>query len=229
MPNARLRSLKNAWTGLETVALLAWLLLSGLVVAFLGLANEMREGELDAFDTHILQSLRQPGQPHLALGPIWLQESLRDVTALGSVTLIVLIMLIAALALVWHDRKRQAAVLVLLVPLSFLSNALIKALYGRPRPGFVLAGMTSFSNSFPSGHTTVSTAAYLVLAVVLASLETRRNRRVLVMAIAGGICILIGLSRVYLGMHWPSDVVAGWMLGSFWALLSVPLSRERRV
>ncbi|MBL6612405.1 MAG: phosphatase PAP2 family protein [Alphaproteobacteria bacterium] len=102
-----------------------------------------------------------------------------------------------------------------------LRASLFKYLYGRPRPDFAIAGIDVLSNSFPSGHTSVSTTTYLVIAALLSRSQHSRHANATVFAIAATLCLLIGLSRIYLGAHWPSDVLAGWMLGGSWALIAI--------
>ena len=98
------------------------------------------------------------------------------------------------------------------------SSQLTKALYGRPRPDVVPHDVYVYSGSFPSGHSTMSTAAFLTLAMLVASLETKRRSKALAYGLAAAVIVGVGFSRVYLGVHWPIDVLAGWCLGSAWAL-----------
>jgi undecaprenyl-diphosphatase len=204
----------------EIALLVAWIAVAGAIWSFLALGSEMREGELAAFDLRLLLAMRQPDNPHLAAGPPWLLECMRDVTALGGVTLLTIITVISVIALAAHGRKVQAAVLAVSVPLAQASSDLFKAFYGRARPSFAIYGDLPISQSFPSGHSTVATATYFLLAVIVASLETRLSTKVLVFAVAALLSIMIGISRVYLGVHWPSDVIAGWFLGAAWALVA---------
>ncbi len=180
----------------------------------------MREGELAAFDYRLLLALRQPDKPHVGAGPIWLLECMRDVTALGGVTLLTLVTVISVIALLAHGRKAQAVVLAVAVPLAQVSSDIFKTFYGRARPSFAIYGDLPVSQSFPSGHSTVATATYFLLAVIVASLETKVSTKILSFAVAAFISIVIGVSRVYLGVHWPSDVIAGWFLGAAWALIA---------
>lgn len=194
--------------------------LAGAIWAFLKLGSEMREGEFARFDLALLSALRMPGDMHRATGPHWLLESMRDITALGGVSVLTLITLIGATILLAHRRTIQTLVLLVCVPLARLSTALFKDLYDRPRPSFAIYGDLPMSMSFPSGHSTAATATYFVLAVIVASLEPRPSMKALAFAVAAMLALLIGFSRVYLGVHWPSDVIAGWFLGSAWALVA---------
>ncbi len=215
----------------EIALLLVWIALAGAIWSFLAIGSEMREGELTAFDLWVLDALRRHGQPHVAVGPQWLVESMRDVTALGGFTLLTLVTVLSVIVLAAHHRRVQALVLAVCVPLAQLSGGMFKNLYERARPSFAVYGDLPASMSFPSGHSTVATATYFVLAVIVASLETRRSMKVLAFAVAALLSLMIGVSRVYLGVHWPSDVVAGWCLGAAWALMAavaLRLSRPQR-
>lgn len=96
----------------------------------------------------------------------------------------------------------------------------LKLLYGRPRPDLVPHGVYVYSGSFPSGHSMLSAAVYLTLAALLSTLEPRRAMRPLVWGIAIILMVAVGVSRIYLAVHWPSDVLAGWCAGAGVALLA---------
>lgn len=213
---------------IEIALLAVWIALGSAVWAFLAIGSEMREGELTGPDRLMLEALRLPGQPHHAAGPHWLVESMRDVTALGGITVLSLVTIISVIVLLGHSRRLQALVLGVCVPLAQMSSGLFKDLYERARPSFAIYGDLPTSMSFPSGHSTVATATYLVLAVIVSSLETTRPMKVLGFAVAAFLSIAIGFSRVYLGVHWPSDVIAGWCLGAAWALVAAVALRTAR-
>jgi undecaprenyl-diphosphatase len=210
--------LGRALTAAEARVLAAVALAAGGVWALLLLGGEVREGETSAFDRRIEVALRVPGQPHQPVGPPWLSESLRDVSALGGTTVIVLATLVACAALIFHKLWRRAAVLAGVVALASLSDQVLKRFYDRPRPDFAAAGLVTYAQSFPSGHSTSSAALWLSLAMIAASFERQRRAKSFWFAIAGLIILAVGFSRVYLGVHWPTDVLAGWMLGACWAL-----------
>jgi undecaprenyl-diphosphatase len=203
---------------IEFTVLAVWIAAASAVLGFLHIADEMHEGELDAYDRAILSALRVPGDPHAAIGPHWLIESMRDVTALGGVTLLVLVTVISVIALLAYRHRLEALVLTVSVVLAQLSSGLFKDFYERVRPTFAVYGDLPTSMSFPSGHSTVSTAAYFLLAVIVADLDPARAVKVLAFAVAALLALMIGFSRVFLGVHWPSDVLAGWCLGAAWAL-----------
>ena len=213
-----LPKVQRLFAHMEARLLALWIALAGAAWAFLRVAGEFREGELTAFDTWVLLRLRHPNNPHQAIGPIWLTDGMRDITSLGSVTVLFFITAVAALILYFHNKKPHAAVLGAAVLLSQLSGDVLKNFYGRVRPAFAVYGTPPVSLSFPSGHSTTATTAYFLLATIAAGLETRTAVRILYFAIAALLALSIGFSRVFLGVHWPSDVMAGWCVGGFWAL-----------
>lgn len=187
--------------------------------AFLTIAGEMAEGETRSLDERLLLMLRVASDPGNPIGPRWLEEAMRDVTALGGFTVLTLITVTAVVALARAGRVRQAGVVAMVVIGAELSSDLLKLAYARPRPDLVPHGSYVYSNSFPSGHSTISVATYLVLAIVLAGLVQRRRSRTMIHAVATLLILSIGFSRVYLGVHWPTDVLAGWALGAAWAVV----------
>lgn len=223
-----LERLRQLAPRIEIALLSAWIAVAAAVWAFLAIGSEMREGELTGFDRAVLTALRVPGDPHTAIGPHWLMESMRDVTALGGITLLLILTVIAVIALAAHGRRIHAQVLAAAVLLAQLSSALFKDYYVRPRPTFAIYGDLPASMSFPSGHSTVATATYFVLAVIVANLEPARSMKMLAFAVAALLSLMVGASRVYLGVHWPSDVIAGWCLGAAWALVAAVALRRWR-
>lgn len=198
--------------GVMGVAGAAWLffLIGGVVDA----------GAADAWDRSVILALREPGNLADPRGSGTVEEAIRDITALGGTTMVILATLAGVLAFLFHRLPRHALVLAATVGMAWLSKEGLKILYDRPRPDLVPHGSFVYSASFPSGHTTLSTATFLTLAMLIASLEERRRSKALVYAIAVFVLVGVGLSRVYLGVHWPSDVLGGWLLGAGWALLA---------
>jgi undecaprenyl-diphosphatase len=205
---------------LESRALLMLLAAAAAAWAFLAVGSEMREGETLALDRRILLAFRTPGDPSQPLGSQSFQEAMRDVTALGGFTVLTLVTVVAALAFAFHRKLRHAAVLVVAVLVAQVGSEQLKGLYGRPRPELVPHGSYVYSASFPSGHSMLSATVYLTLAALIATLEPRRATRALVFATAAILMAAIGVSRIYLGVHWPSDVLAGWCAGAGVALVA---------
>ncbi len=193
-------------------------LAAGALWAFLNIAGEMADGETLTIDRRLLLLLRTPGDANNPIGSKGLEEAVRDVTALGGTTLVIVVTIVAVLAFLFHKRHRQALVMAAAVALAWISSETTKSFYHRPRPDLVPHEVYVYSGSFPSGHSTLSAATYLTLAMLVASLETRRRTKALAYSLAGLVLVGVGFSRVYLGVHWPSDVLAGWCLGATWAL-----------
>ena len=210
--------LQNLLRRIESRALILVIGAAGGFWAFFNIASEMTEGETQAIDRHILLALRNPADLSDPIGPRSFQEAMRDVTALGGVTVMVLVTLVGVLAFLMHRRRWHAGILAATVLLADISSEALKTLYGRPRPELVPHGSYVYSASFPSGHSTLSAATFLTLAMLIASLEPNRGTKVMVYLLSIGLVLGIGISRVYLGVHWPSDVLAGWCLGAAWAL-----------
>ncbi len=202
----------------EARVLVGLLMAAAALWAFLTLGGEMAEGETDALDRSLMLMLRNPADLSDPIGSSHVEEVMRDITALGGTTVITLVSVVAALAFAFHQRYRHAAVMGGAVLLAWISSDLGKALYGRSRPELVPHGVTVYSASFPSGHSTLAAATFLTLAMLVASLETRRRTKALCYVLAAVLLVAVGVSRVYLGVHWPSDVLAGWSLGAAWAL-----------
>lgn len=212
----------NLWGYLrrfEARVLVGAMLAAGALWAFLNIGGEMTEGETAALDRRLMLMLRTPGDLNDPIGSRGAEEAVRDLTALGGTTVVALVTLAGVLAFAFHRKYRHAQVMAGAVLLAWLSSRLGKALYARPRPDLVPHEVYVYSGSFPSGHSTLSAAAYLTLAMLVASLEPRRRTKGLAYGLAGALVVAVGFSRVYLGVHWPSDVLAGWCLGAAWALM----------
>jgi undecaprenyl-diphosphatase len=210
---------------LERRTLLAVLAVAALAWAFAGLHDAVREGGAPDLDHKILLLLRDPADPAKPWGPGWLQTSVRDVTALGGTTIVLPLTLLVAgyLALV---RKRGAALFLLAAILGAVAlGALLKLGFERPRPDLVEHGVLTYTWSFPSGHATGAAATYLTLGALLARFQPRRRVKVYILSVAVLITVAVGLSRIYLGVHWPTDVLAGWTVGAGWALLCWTVAR----
>jgi len=186
--------------------------------AFVEIADEMLEGETHAVDTAILTWFRSAADLSDPIGPRWLEEAMRDITALGGTSVLVLIVL-AAVGLLLLRRAWGDAMFVLVATIGgTLVSTLLKNSFDRPRPDLVPHGAYVYTASFPSGHAMLSAVVYLTLAALLVRLVQGKRAKAYLLAVATLLCVLIGTSRVYLGVHWPSDVLAGWVVGAAWAL-----------
>jgi undecaprenyl-diphosphatase len=191
--------------------LLGLALLVGAALSFAGLAELVEEGATQRADEAILLWMDSHAHP-------WLDAFALEVTALAGVAVVWLVLLLASLFL-WQSRHRYS---VLLLWVSYLGASLInftvKAMYERPRPQlFEWRTPMAGHSSFPSGHSTTAVAVFAMLAYLIVRLEPTRSLRRLTLALAGVVIVLIGASRLYLGVHYPSDVVAGFALGLAWA------------
>ena len=186
-----------------------------LTLGFAMLAEEVIEGDTQRIDDAILALFRGAAGP---AGPPWLIEMARDVTALGSFAGLGLV-LVASLGCLLLLGKRGHAVLMAAAVLGGVTlSTPLKMAFDRPRPDLEGAAKV-FTASFPSGHAMLSAVTFLTLGALLARASTDRRVRIYFMSLAVVLTVLVGLSRIYLGVHFPSDVLAGWCLGAAWALL----------
>lgn len=215
---------------LEMAVILWILLVLAALWGFAETADEVMEGDLQQFDEWVVRAMRQPDDPARPVGGTVLLTIARDITALGGFTLLILITLVV-LGLLLLQRKKGAAWLVLsATALGMGLSQLLKNLFSRERPDLVPHLVAVSTASFPSGHAMLSAIVYLTLGVLLARFLVGRRLKVYVLTIAVLLSLLIGISRVYLGVHYPTDVLAGWSAGAAWALLCLLAARflERR-
>jgi undecaprenyl-diphosphatase len=198
---------------LEIRLLLTLLAVSATLTGFIYLTSEVREGETSRFDRSVILAFRVAGDLGTPIGPRWLQESARDVTALGGVTVLTLLTVGGVAMLLMHGRRYQAIVFGGTVILAQATAEILKHFVGRERPMIVPQHDLVYSSSFPSGHAMMAPVAYLTLAAILSAGDRRRSVKVLMLATAALLMIAVGVSRVYLGVHWPTDVLGGWTLG----------------
>jgi undecaprenyl-diphosphatase len=190
-----------------------------LLLGLIWLGREIMEGDAAGFDRTIMLALRVPGHPEQPLGPWWLPSAVRDVTALGSSTVLTMVVLATATFLALQGRLRSAGLVIAATTLGALAVTLVKVLIARTRPDIVQQLMQEASSSFPSGHAANSAIVYLTLATLLFPVVRGWRMRGFVLGVAMLLVALIGASRIYLGVHWPSDVLAGWAFGASWAML----------
>lgn len=202
------------------VPIIMVLLGGGGLYGFIAIADEVSENEIASFDKFVFTLFRNPADISDPLGPPWFEETMAEITALGGYPiLVVLVTVVIGYLLV--VRLFGPALFVLIAILSGTAvSQVLKILYDRPRPDIVEHLVVVHTASFPSGHATMSAVVYLTLATLIVRLVDDVGARIYVMSIAALVAILVGLSRIYLGVHWPSDVAAGWALGVAWACLS---------
>ncbi|MBD8677711.1 phosphatase PAP2 family protein [Sphingomonas sp. CFBP 13720] len=197
----------------------AWIAMAlAAVMVLLFLASRVVGGDAFAFDARILLMLRQADDVAVPVGSARLASAVRDVTALGSTTVLTLIVVIAALLLTASGRWRTGALVAAATALGGWTNTVIKDVVSRARPDLVPHLMDETSRSFPSGHAANSAIVYLTLATLVLPMVRGRAVRGTIVGAATLLVAAIGASRVYMGVHWPSDVLAGWLFGTLWAL-----------
>jgi undecaprenyl-diphosphatase len=191
-------------------------IIATLVIAAAVLASEVLEQETAGFDSAILHAMRDArGAP---VGPAWLQRAIIDLSTLGSTTIVSFLVVVACAFLVLSRHRRHAVLLATCAIGTAIAVGVLKAIIGRDRPDIIAALDTPGGYSFPSGHTLTASAIYPLLAFLLADLVPERGPKIFAFVIAGLIAFTVGFSRVYLGVHYPTDVIAGWSLGLAWAL-----------
>jgi undecaprenyl-diphosphatase len=206
----RLERHELAWLGVGLAACMA-------LFTFVALAGEVMDGDTHALDTRILIALRDPVDPSRPRGPAWLPFVLLDLTALGGSTVLGLVVVSIAGFLVLQTRYRTALIIVITAATGEALNAVLKNAFLRPRPTVVPYLRDVVETSFPSGHAMESAIIYLTLGAMLMRVAERPLTKAYCLTMAVLMTFLVGLSRVYLGVHYPTDVIGGWTFGFAWA------------
>ncbi|HVP49246.1 MAG TPA: phosphatase PAP2 family protein [Bryobacteraceae bacterium] len=208
-----------AWLGgHELAVLLAFVGIASGIWLFGLIAGEVMEGDTQSFDRRLLLSMRRPAD-RAPLGPPGVQEAARDITALGGPTVLALLTLITGGFLLLDGKKHLAIFVYTSVAGGGLLSTILKSLFQRPRPDLVPYATIVSNTSFPSGHSMLSAVTYLTLGAILARSQKRKRLKAYFLLVAALLTFLVGVSRVYLGVHWPTDVLAGWIAGASWAIL----------
>jgi undecaprenyl-diphosphatase len=217
MPRFGFRPL--TWLGAHEMAVLFALV--GVVAGVWGfalLADEVLEGGTQVFDQKLLLAFRH-SDTHLPLGPPSVQEAARDITGLGGTVVLTIVTIIAAGFLVLDGKKHMALFLCGSVLGGLAAGTILKDVFARPRPDLVPYSVYVSGASFPSGHSMMSAVTYLTLGALLARSHERKRVKAYFLLVAMFLTFAVGVTRVYLGVHWPTDVLAGWTAGAVWALL----------
>ncbi|WP_159996830.1 phosphatase PAP2 family protein [Roseomonas sp. 18066] len=202
----------------QFVMLAALLACAGSLLGFAALVDETFEGDTRAFDEGILLALRNPADTSDPIGPFWLEIMMRDFTSLGSHAVLLLIGVLSFGYLLLARKGMSAGLLLFSFVGAMTLNGLLKQGFDRPRPELVAHLAEVHTASFPSGHAMLSAACYLTLGTLLAGVAEGRRLKAYLLGAAILLTLLVGGSRVYLGVHWPTDVLAGWCLGAAWAM-----------
>jgi undecaprenyl-diphosphatase len=194
------------------------LTIAGLFFAFGFIAQEVAKGKTLAFDREIILTLRSSADPSVPIGPAWLPEAARDVTSLGSMVVLGIVTLAVAGYLFLSGKSAVAWLMLIAVVGGIALSELLKLAFGRARPDVVAPLARVFTTSFPSAHATLSAITYLTIGAILARRQPSSTLSLYFMSLAVFLTVLIGASRIYLGVHYLTDVLAGWCIGAAWAL-----------
>ena len=199
----------------ELISLLA---VACLLFALGVVAQNIIAGRSFELDQRIILALRDPTDPSAPIGPAWLQEAARDLTSLGSIIVLTIITFTFCGYLFCSRQYAAAWLMIVAVCGGIVLNDLLKAAIARPRPDLIYQAVRVFTSSFPSGHAELSATTYLTIAALLAQNQSSFKIRLYFIVLAVLLTILIGISRIYLGVHYPTDVFGGWCVGAAWAL-----------
>jgi undecaprenyl-diphosphatase len=196
--------------------------LTALVTAIIAyglfeLTGEVLEGETRAFDESVLLMLRDTTDLGMPVGPAWLTKVMTDLTALGGVTVLTLIVTLVVVYLTLRRKFRTALFVAASILGGWGLSSVLKLGIARPRPEVVQHLVEVSDMSFPSGHAMLSAITYLTLGAMLSRIEERPSLRLFFPLVAVVLTLIIGLSRIYLGVHYPTDVLGGWAAGTVWA------------
>lgn len=219
------RRLLERLGGVEPVLFLLLAAIAAGTWAFVELADEVLEGDTLAFDRRIVLAFRTPGEPNDPLGPAWVEEAMRDFTGLGGFAVLILVTIAVCGFLALLRRRHMMVFMGGAAVGGLILSSVLKAAFERPRPDFVAHLSHVITSSFPSGHSMMSAVVYLTLGALLSTVVARKRLKLYLLGCAVGVSALVGLSRVYLGVHYPTDVLAGWTVGLVWAALCALIAR----
>ena len=211
--------------GHELAVLLGFAAILSGIWLFGWIAAEVTDGGSQALDRRLLLSMRRPGDLK-PVGPPFLQDAARDVTALGGPTVLALLTLFTGGFLFLSGKKHMGFLVYGSVGSGLLLSTVLKDFFNRPRPDIAPHDAYVITSSFPSGHSMLSAITYLTLGALLARSYQRKRLKAYFLLVAGLLTCLIGISRVYLGVHWPTDVLAGWTAGTSWSIAFWLLARR---
>lgn len=220
------RGRQQRWTRHPLTLISVIILLVGAGLA--AFSKEVLRGETLDFDQYILGLFRQTGDPALAIGPAWVKLAMVELTALGGHSVLILFTLLAA-GLCLAVRRYGSLFFLLLAAAGAIGlNTALKLIFARARPDVVEPLVQVYTYSYPSGHALLSATFYLSFAFLLAEMARSRLTRIYIISCGFLLAGLIGFTRVYLGVHYPTDILAGWAIGTAWALVCWILLRHLR-
>lgn len=210
---------RDFFNRMEFPVLLAGLLIFGGLYGLFEMSEVARGVTPFALDERLLLFFREPGNLSDPIGSEKVEQMVRDITALGGVAVLTLLTALVVIFLILAGRWQVGLFFLLAVGGGQIVSSLVKLGVDRPRPELVSHLMTETSQSFPSGHAMMSAVTYLTLGALLARIVPQRRLKIYFLTVAVLLTFMIGVSRIYLGVHWPSDVLGGWCLGFAWAML----------
>ncbi|TDR45801.1 undecaprenyl-diphosphatase [Tahibacter aquaticus] len=192
---------------------------AALALLALAISSLFADGGAHTLDRQIMLLLRNPQALNDPLGPAWFEDVMRDMTGLGGIGVVIGGSALLA-GYLWLQRRRMdVLILAGSVAGAQIVSAVSKLLVSRPRPDLVSHEAEIYSASFPSGHTLMATVTWVTFAMLLAADFQDRRVRDYLLLVAWIVAIAVGCSRIYLGVHWPSDVLAGWAIGALWMII----------
>jgi len=201
----------------EIKILLVLLTLFLSLFVFINIGILVTDGTTKQFDESIIKFFRVDENNSEPIGSYFLTESIRDVTSLGGETVITIIT-IFVLGFLFLRKRYDAMWLVLAATVGGALISLgLKEFYGRERPDISYRLIDVTQLSFPSGHSMMSAVVYLTQAAIIARIQKNKKIRIYILSAAIFLTLIIGISRVYLGVHYPTDVIGGWTIGLAWA------------
>jgi undecaprenyl-diphosphatase len=213
------------WLSVETKTLLH--IFFGALFAWLVLRSvpKLYRGRLETIDNQLLRALRRPDDPAIPVGPKWLPQAAKDVTALGSGTNLTVVTGTLVGFLCINRRFRAAGFLLSSVGSGLLLCQSLKGFFARHRPTVVPHLVEFDPSSFPSGHSMGAALVYLTLGSIISRQVSGSRAKTYFLSVASTLAMIVGVSRVYLGVHYPSDVLAGWAAGSLWSAMCAQIAR----
>jgi len=204
------------------------MLAAGGALAFLIVASLLDLPAVQVLDETIIRAFRNPANPSDSRGPAWLQEAARDYTALGGYAMLITLTTVVCVFLRLENRRSRVRFILFTVCVGYLLSVLLKEIVDRPRPHIVPHLSHQDSTSFPSGHSMMSAIVYLTLGLMLAELALKKRVKLFLVVSPLLIAALVAVSRVMMGVHYPTDVFAGWCAGLSWAMTCWLVVRRRR-